>query len=512
MLWCSPVCLALGDGFGYDPPPHLRENSWSPNGIMMGSRWTIGLVVMCLSLAGGCASPPWSPHNATPEHPAAVPAQTAPVQTAPVPPTPPPPTPAAAATPAQPGSLTPQQVMAEVQNLGATDPAAQAKLLAELQQADPNLWPLVVQNFRARMAYAGQLRQAESSGAAPMVAVTAAGTMPGSQTPLPSPAPSSGPTSPHVANTPSAPTARIARLPVSNDTALPPAATSPTDNPPTPASEPAESLRPIDQHGAAAKRSSGVVQASYSQKTEAAKKKETGKESSGDWREPLTEAITQLQSQVVAQPKSDAEVAEHARLRLLQLAAGQRDAALEPIPAATGSTGDFWSKEVFGLNALLDTEKIAQQQRRSAEAKRHLVDAMNSLGESASLDVRNLAFCREVQSYGAIKRFDKYEFTAGQRLLLYAEVENFKSEDTPKGYHTSLRSSYQIFDAGGRRVDQQESTSTEEYCTNPRRDYFIGCDFHLPKQIYPGQHTLKLTVEDLKSHKVGESSIEFTIK
>lgn len=483
---------------------------------MMGSRWTIGLVVIGLGLAGGCASPPWSSGKTTSEHLAAVPAQTAPVQTTPVPPTPPPPTPAAAMASPQPGSLTPQQVMAEVQNLGATDPAAQAKLLAELQQADPNLWPLVVQNFRARMAYAGQLRQAESSGVAPMVAVTAAGTMPGSQTPLPSPAPSSGPTSPHVANTPSAPTARIARLPVSNDTALPPAAASPTDDPRTQAPEPTESPRPIDQRGAAAKRSSGVVQASYNQETkkkkETAKEEDTGKESSGDWQKPLTEAITRLQSRVAAQPKSDAEVAEHARLRLLQLAAGQRDAALEPIPAATGSTGDFWSKEVFGLNALLDTEKITQQQRRSAEAKRHLVDAMNSLGESASLDVRNLAFCREVQSYGAIKRFDKYEFAAGQRLLLYAEVDNFKSEDTPKGYHTSLRSSYQIFDAGGRRIDQQESTSTEEYCTNPRRDYFIGCDFHLPKQIYPGQHTLKLTVEDLKSHKVGESSIEFTIK
>ena len=122
-----------------------------------------------------------------------------------------------------------------------------------------------------------------------------------------------------------------------------------------------------------------------------------------------------------------------------------------------------------------------------------------------------MAFCREVQSYGSIKRFERREFSPGQRLLLYAEINNFRSENTAKGYHTSLRGSFHIFDSSGHRVDKRESTTTEEHCISPRRDYFIGCDFHLPTNISPGRHTLKLTVEDLKSHKVGESSIDFTV-
>ena len=97
-------------------------------------------------------------------------------------------------------------------------------------------------------------------------------------------------------------------------------------------------------------------------------------------------------------------------------------------------------------------------------------------------------------------------------LLLYAEVENFAAESTPKGYHTAMRSSYQIFDSRNQRVADDRGTTTEEHCQRPRRDYFIGYHLTLPKRIYPGKHTLQLTVEDLKSHKVAQSSIEFVIR
>jgi hypothetical protein len=61
-------------------------------------------------------------------------------------------------------------------------------------------------------------------------------------------------------------------------------------------------------------------------------------------------------------------------------------------------------------------------------------------------------------------------------------------------------------------VADHDFTVTEEYCQNPRRDYFIGYQLRLPKRIYPGKHTLQLTIEDLKSHKVGQSSIDLSIK
>ncbi len=199
-------------------------------------------------------------------------------------------------------------------------------------------------------------------------------------------------------------------------------------------------------------------------------------------------------------------------MRMLYLLAGRRDDAVQPIPSAPPADQEFWSKQIYGLATWLDTERAGDATRRAAETKQILEEAVTRLGESAPLVVRNLAFCTEVQSYGCTTRFKTYEFVPDQEVLLYAEVENFTSEATPKGFHTSLRSSYQIFDNRGQRVADHQFPTTEEYCQNPRRDFFIGYRLRLPKRIYPGKHTLQLTIEDLKSHKVGQSSIELTIR
>jgi hypothetical protein len=149
---------------------------------------------------------------------------------------------------------------------------------------------------------------------------------------------------------------------------------------------------------------------------------------------------------------------------------------------------------------------------KTPEAKPALAEAPAKPAESAPLVVRNMAFCTEVQSYGCVKRFETYEFQPNQEVLLYAEVENFASEPTPKGYHTSLKSSYQILDARGQRVAEHAFAATEEYCQNLRRDFFIGYHLRLPKGIAPGKHTLRLSIEDLKCRKVGQASVEFEVK
>jgi len=199
-------------------------------------------------------------------------------------------------------------------------------------------------------------------------------------------------------------------------------------------------------------------------------------------------------------------------LRMLYLLAGQREAALRPISGVPSVQREFWSKVLFALDGWLDTQKSGDLARRAAETKQTLDEALCRLGEVAPLVVRNLAFCTEIQSYGCLKPFKENVFLPEQEVLLYAEVENFTSEPTPKGFHTALRSSYQIFDARGQRVAEHDFTVTEEYCQNIRRDFFIGYHLRMPKRIYPGKYVLQLTIEDVKSHKAGQSSLEFSIK
>ncbi len=201
-----------------------------------------------------------------------------------------------------------------------------------------------------------------------------------------------------------------------------------------------------------------------------------------------------------------------ARLRMLYAAAGRSEDAARPIPAAPPSSQQFLSKEFEGLTTWFDAERVPDAAARAAEVKPMLAQALSSLAEAAPLLVRNVAFCTEVQSYGCVKRFEKYEFQANQEVLLYAEVENFASEPIANGYHTSLKSSYRILDEHGECVGERTFAPTEENCQNLRRDYFIGYHLRLPKLISAGKYSLRLSIEDLNCHKVGQASLDFKIK
>ncbi len=70
-------------------------------------------------------------------------------------------------------------------------------------------------------------------------------------------------------------------------------------------------------------------------------------------------------------------------------------------------------------------------------ANQRLNEAASRLALLSPLTVRHIAFCTEVASYGVVTPFKETEFTPGEQVLLYAEVENFKSEETPKGFRTA---------------------------------------------------------------------------
>jgi len=233
--------------------------------------------------------------------------------------------------------------------------------------------------------------------------------------------------------------------------------------------------------------------------------------SPADWRDQLKAAVEALESSVNETPDSPEEISDHARLRLLCLAAQRRDEALRPIPTLDPQMTEFWSKEVFGLAALLDTEMISDPEQRISEAKIHLDEAVNCLSESAPLVVRNLAFITKVDSYGVYTTFESDEFTPGQRVGLYVEIDNFASKEGPRGFHTSLKSSYEISDSRGQRVAVDDFVPNQENCRNRRRDYFVYYELSMPERIYPGEYTLQLTVTDENSKKVGQSKVQFYI-
>jgi len=204
--------------------------------------------------------------------------------------------------------------------------------------------------------------------------------------------------------------------------------------------------------------------------------------------------------------------AVEARRRLLRLAFGLREEALEPIDDVSVDLQEFWRWELFGLACLLEKATGMPGDPRLAEAQTHLEEALQFLRTSCPLVVRNLAFVTDIQSYGVYTPFEKYEFEPGQRVLLYAEVQNFKSVSTPKGYYTASRSKFEIFNSEGQRVASHEFPTSEEYCRQYRRDFFLGYDFTLPRNLTAGKYLLRLVVEDGNSGRTGQSGIHFEIR
>ena len=408
-------------------------------------------------------------------------------------------------------SLELKAFVAELEEYPEIDLADRNELLQQLHQTEPSLLGAVIRQYRANLAFQRQRKEKERELAdtkATAEAETTVAMPPSASSAVAAEAKPPGASPPTLAEAKDKPEKPVETV----DLAA--AGIAVQSGPPGPPDKQGSSAKPaVDpprlsiadrlmktDRSSAGKPESQVVAASFEAKPPA------------DWRDQLKAAIEALKSSVNETPDSPEEISDHARLRLLCLAAQRRDEALRPIPTLDSDMTEFWSKEVFGLAALLDTEMISDPAHRLSEAKGHFEEAVNRLGESAPLVVRNLAFISKVVSYGVYTTFDSYEFTPGQRVGLYVEIENFTSKEGPQGFHTSLKSSYQILDNRGQRVAVEEFVPNQENCRNRRRDYFIFYEFSMPERIYSGEYTLQLTVTDVNSQKVGQSQVRFYIK
>jgi hypothetical protein len=200
------------------------------------------------------------------------------------------------------------------------------------------------------------------------------------------------------------------------------------------------------------------------------------------------------------------------KLRILRLLAGDTERALEPIPHISPIEQDYWSRQLFALAMYLDHEAQPDDSRRAAASVMHLDEAVSSLRELGSLAVRNLSFCKNVYGYGAIEPYESDQFSAGEQVSLYVEVENFHSQSTEKGYRTLLGSTYEIFSEDGKRVGGGAIPDVDDCCRSRRRDFHIQYGLALPEKLTAGRYRLDLVIKDRQSDKLGHSSASFEIR
>jgi hypothetical protein len=129
----------------------------------------------------------------------------------------------------------------------------------------------------------------------------------------------------------------------------------------------------------------------------------------------------------------------------------------------------------------------------------------------ATLQVRNASFAKSVEGFGAYEPLEQAEFQPGEKVTVYAEIENFASASTPAGYETVLATSYQVVDSNGRRVDGGQFPDVSDVCRGRRRDFHLQYGVALPTRIYPDEYRLELTITDQQSGKIGQATLPFEI-
>ncbi len=237
------------------------------------------------------------------------------------------------------------------------------------------------------------------------------------------------------------------------------------------------------------------------------------------WRAELERTIAALEQEVATlKPSTDADVQndylrKHVALRQLYLLTDRQERALTAIPGIDPADQEFWQQVFWGMSNYMDVQHIPRPQDRASQTISQMSTAIRRLQEQADLQIRNVAFCRQIQYFGNYERFPRDEFRPGQEVLLYAEVENFKSEPTADGqYRTLLRSTIEILSPNGELRKQIDFAATEDLCRNYRRDYFHNYQFLIPERIPLGPHTLKLTVFDELSGRMVSYTTNFNVQ
>lgn len=231
----------------------------------------------------------------------------------------------------------------------------------------------------------------------------------------------------------------------------------------------------------------------------------------GDWHAQLNATIADLQQTVAPKPTTVAELHDHMRLRTLQLLAGNEKDAYSPIPGASPAQQDFWSKQLFAISAYLSATTQLDEKQRAVAALAPLDEARSRLSELASLRVRNITFVDKVDGFGAYEPSKVTTFRPGQKVMLYAEVENFTSNASEQGYATSLGTSFKVLNESGRLVDGKQFPDVQDQCRNRRRDFHMQYELALPERIYPGPYEIELTITDHNSGKLGQATLSFEI-
>lgn len=182
----------------------------------------------------------------------------------------------------------------------------------------------------------------------------------------------------------------------------------------------------------------------------------------------------------------------------------------EPIPVSVTSLpavrSAYISTEVRSGSTpgepLNEPESVSPSADASAleeSPKRPLDQLISQIQSANSLRLNRVCLCRQVNGFGQIVEFSDSAFDAGEPILIYCEVDNFKSmpesQVTGMNHRTSLSGSYLVLDRSGAVVAEREYSTVDDISQSERADFFLVFPAEIP-ELQPGAYRMYLVVHD----------------
>ncbi len=223
----------------------------------------------------------------------------------------------------------------------------------------------------------------------------------------------------------------------------------------------------------------------------------------------LADRIAALRERVAVAPE---DVAARWELLLLQLADGNQDAA-GPAPEgtadrATSVLGELRDVIVAVRDSLENPVVAADRALEAANALRA------TFSEQADLQIPAVALCTRVQTFGVYDEMPAAALVPGRpnRTIVYVEIANFMSEQTPEGqYRTLLSGELEVLTADGAPVWRHEQPDIVDVSRQRRNDFFLAQVITLPATLGVGDYVLKVTMEDELSGKSNQAIHSFSL-
>ncbi len=204
---------------------------------------------------------------------------------------------------------------------------------------------------------------------------------------------------------------------------------------------------------------------------------------------------------------------DHLDRRLIQIVAGDYEAARQPVESASADQQALATGVVGALVAVREGH-LGDPAKAAATALEAIEGAAEALRAQRDLEIPTIAICREVIGYGQYTPIEPPSFPAGieSEFVIYCEVRNFESRrDTDGLFQTRFSMRTTLLSRAGDAVLETEDPSILDRCRNRRRDCFIPRLIRLPATLSPGEYVAKVTLVDKLGEKVAENRATFRV-